>query len=90
MLLEGDAFEEVCRVLARAAGLPPQPIGDLVAVHRAVATLDAVIPAIAAQYLDGAIGSEAAGERLKSDSLVSNTRNMMAVIERQRTRQSIR
>jgi hypothetical protein len=86
LLLEGDAFEEVCRVLARAAGVPPQPIGDLVAVHRAVATLDAVIPAIAEQYLDGAIGSEAAVERMKSESLVSNARNMMAVIERQRTR----
>ena len=86
LLLEGDAFEEVCRVLARAAGVPPQPIGDLVAVHRAVATLDAVIPAIAEQYLDGAIGSEAAVERMKSESLVSNARNMMAVIQRQRTR----
>jgi hypothetical protein len=86
LLLEGDAFGEICRVLARAAGVPPQPIGDLVAVHRAVVTFDALIPAIAAQYLDGAIGSEAAAERLQSESLVLNTRHLMAVIERQRTR----
>ena len=86
LLLEGAAFEEVCRVVAQTAGVPSQPIGDLVAVHRAVATLDAVIPTIAEQYLDGAIGSEAAVERMKSESLVSNARNLMAVIERQRTR----
>ena len=86
LLLEGDAFEEVCQGLARAAGVPPQPIGDLVAVHRAVVTLDALIPAIAEQYLDGAIGSEAAVERMQSESLVSNTRNMLAVVEQQRTR----
>jgi hypothetical protein len=86
LLLEGEAFEEVCRVLARAAGVPPQSIGDLVAIHRAVATLDEVIPGIAEQYLDGAIGSEAAVERMKSESLVSNARDMIAVIERQRTR----
>jgi hypothetical protein len=86
LLLEGDAFEEVCRDVARVVGVPPQPIGDLVAVHRAVATLDGVIPAIAEQYLDGAIGSEAAVERMKSESLASSARNMLAVIERQRTR----
>ena len=86
LLLEGDGFEEVCRVLAPTAGVRPQTIGQLVAVHRAVAGLDAVILAIAQQYLDGAIGSEAAVERLKSESLVSDARHMIAVIERQRTR----
>jgi hypothetical protein len=86
LLLEGDAFEEVCRILVPAAGVRPQTIGELVAVHRAVVRLDAVIPAIAQQYLDGAIGSETAVERLASESLVSDARRMMAVIERQRTR----
>jgi hypothetical protein len=86
LFLEGDGFEEVCRILAPAAGVHPQAIGELVAVHRAVVSLDSVIPAIAQQYLDGAIGNETAVERLKSESLVSDPRHMIAVIERQRTR----
>ena len=86
LLLEGDAFEEVCRVLARAAGSHRNRLATVLPDIGVVATLDAVIPAIAEQYLDGAIGSEAAVERMKSESLVSNARNKMAVIERQRTR----
>lgn len=86
LLLDGDAFAEIGRSLASTAGTRPERIDDLVAVHRAVTALDAVVPAVAQQYLDGILGGEAAAERLTSEALVPDAPQLLAVIERQRTR----
>jgi hypothetical protein len=86
LVLEGGAFEEICRELARMAGASSGTVSDLVAVHRAVMVVEAVIPPIAQAYLDGEIGSDAAADRLSSDALVADARRFLAVIERQRTR----
>ena len=58
LLLEGEAFADICRALGDGAGVPPERAVNLVAVHRAVMTLDAVIPLVAQRYLDGELGSE--------------------------------
>jgi hypothetical protein len=86
LLLEGEAFADICRSLATNAGVRPGSASDLVAVHRAVMALDAVIPAVAQQYLDGEIGGEAAADRLTSEALVPDAKPLLAIIERQRTR----
>ena len=86
LLLEGETFSDICRSLATAAGVPPAGAAALVAVHRAVAVLDAVVPVVAQQYLDGDIGGAAAAERLTTEALVPDARQLLAVIERQRTR----
>lgn len=84
LLLDGAAFAEVCRAVAPTAGARPEGIDTLVAVHRASTALDAVIPAVAQQYLDSAIGSEAAAERLTTEALVPDASQLLAMIERQR------
>jgi hypothetical protein len=86
LLLEASAFDDVCESLAGRAGLPADRVPDLVAVHRALMALDAVIPSVAQQYLDGEIGGDAAAERLSSEALVADASQLLAVIERQRTR----
>src|SRR5262245_48977899 len=68
LLLDGDAFAEVCQSVAVTAGVEQDRVSDLVAVHRSVTALDAVIPAVAQQYLDGEIGGEAAAERLVTEA----------------------
>ena len=86
LLLHGDTFEDVCKELAPVAGVLPVVVADLVAVHRAVAALDILIPSIAQAYLDGEIGSAVAAERLTADALVADGPRFLSVIERQRTR----
>ncbi len=86
LLLDGDAFEDVCRAVALTANVSTRTVADLVAVQRAVAELDVVIPAVAQAYLDGEIGREVAAERLTTNALVPNARQFLSVIERQRTR----
>jgi hypothetical protein len=86
LLLDGEAYEQVCRELAAAAGVSPQTVPELVAVQRGVAALDIAVPKIAQEYLDGEIGSEAAVARLIDDALVANPQQFLGVIERQRTR----
>ena len=86
LMLDGGAFEAMCRELAPVAGGSTEVLPDLVAVHRAITTLDIVIPRVAQAYLDGDIGSDAAADRLTNDALVADGRRFLAVIERQRTR----
>ena len=86
LLLDGDAFAAVCRELAPAAGTPPSAIADLVAVHRAVASLDRVIARVAESYSDHTVNRETAVEQLTEEALVPDATQLLAVIERQRTR----
>jgi hypothetical protein len=86
LLLEGEAFADICRSLAAKAGVGAESASDLVAAHGALTALVAAIPAVAQQYLDGEIGGETAVERLSSDALVPDARELLSVIERQRTR----
>ena len=86
LLLDGDVFAEICRALAPAAGVRPESVTDVVAVHRAVTALDIIVPTIAQQYLDGGISGEAATARLSSEALVPDAQQFLAAIERQRTR----
>jgi hypothetical protein len=86
LLLDGDAFLEVCSSLPREARTPEAAIPDLVAVHRAVAELDESVALVAQAYLDGETGTEAATERLREEALVPEPAALLAVIERQRTR----
>ena len=86
LLLDGDVFAEICRPVARAADVRADTVPGLVAVHRAVAALDALIPGLAQGYLDGEIGSEAAVDRLTADALVANGAGFLLAIEHQRTR----
>jgi hypothetical protein len=86
LLLDGDAFLEVCSSLAREARTPEAAIPELVAVHRAVTALDESVALVAQSYLDGEIGTEAATERLREEALVPEPAALLVVIERQRTR----
>jgi hypothetical protein len=86
LLLDGVAFEEVCREVAQVTGTRSGDVADLVAVHRAVAGLDVAIAATARAYLDGELGSEAAAEQLMARALVLDAQQFLFVIERQRTR----
>lgn len=86
LLLDSDAFEDVCQELAPVAGVQPDDIAAMVAVHRAVSALDIAIAAIAGAYLDGEGGSEAAAEELTTRALVADADRLIFVIERQRTR----
>jgi hypothetical protein len=86
LLLEGDSFAEACHAMAAPAGIAGDTIDTAVAVHRAVAELDATIPTIAEAYLDGAISGELAKERLGAEALVADAAGMLSVIERQRSR----
>ena len=69
-----------------SAGVRTETIADLVAVHRAVATLDQIVPGVAQAYLDGDIWGEAAAERLNTEALVPDGGRLLNAIERQRTR----
>jgi hypothetical protein len=85
LLLDGDAFDDLCREVALVAGMRAEAAPDLVAVHRGVLALDLHVAAIAQAYLDGETGSEEASERLAEAALVSSPRDFLGVIERQRT-----
>jgi hypothetical protein len=86
LLLEGDGFEAACRQVAAAIRVPPRDIAGLVTVHRAVADLDISIVDTARAYLDGEIDTETAVEQLADGALVTNPRQLLFAIERQRTR----
>ncbi|MGQ0736271.1 MAG: hypothetical protein ACT4QD_21780 [Acidobacteriota bacterium] len=85
LLLQGDTFEAIVRELARAFG-GAASVSELIAVHRAVAALDEVIPGIARGYLGGELSSEVATAKLTEEALVADAAQFLFVIERQRTR----
>jgi hypothetical protein len=86
LLLEGGHFEEICAGVASLARVRTDDIADLVAVHRAVISLDLGIATVARMYLDGTLGREAAATRLHENALVLDPGPLLQVIERQRTR----
>jgi hypothetical protein len=86
LLLDGPAFAEVCGAVAAAAGLPSLDWDGLVAVERAVTSLDLVIVVIAQAYLDGTIAGSAAVDALAGRALSIEARSLLAAIERRRTR----
>jgi hypothetical protein len=86
LLLDGVAFENICRELAPVAGVSSRALRDLIEVHRAVTELETCIVSVAQRYLDGAIGSEAAAEQLTTSALVPDAHQFLFTIERQRTR----
>jgi hypothetical protein len=86
LLLDGDGFRAACRDLASAAGTPRSAIDDLVSVQRSVSSLDAAIARVAAAYLDHTVNREAAVEQLTAEALVPDAKQLLALIERQRTR----
>ena len=86
LLLEGEAFHDICADVCRSAGLPARDIERLVALNRAVRSLDLVIAQVAEAYLDGDLTQEAATVRLAAEGLVTDAAAFVGVIERQRTR----
>ena len=86
LLLDGEAFAEVCAALARESRTSTAAVADLVAVHQAVTALDEVVALVAQTYLDGEIGTEAATSRLRDEALAPDAAQLLGVIERQRTR----
>ena len=87
LLLDGDTFARLCRdVLVPAAGVPASSVERLVAIRRALTSLGAAIPPIAAAYLDQGLPSEAAAERLRSEAAVPNPKAFLITIEKPRTR----
>ncbi len=86
LLLEGTAFQEMCAAVCRSLGLPAIDVERLVAIHRAVRSLDLAIAQVAEAYLDGAMTQEAATTRLAAEGLVTDAAAFLGVIERQRTR----
>jgi hypothetical protein len=86
LLLDGAAFEDICRELAPVAGVPAHSVRELVDVYRAVTDLDTAIVGVAQRYLDAELGTEAAAEQLESGALVADARGFLFTIERQRTR----
>jgi hypothetical protein len=86
LLLEGSTFAEICHEVCRLADLPPAALDELVAIRRAMLTLDMAIPGIAEAYLDGTVGQATAAERLEVEGLVADGKSLLQVIERQRTR----
>jgi hypothetical protein len=86
LLLEGEAFTAACRELASASGTALSVIDDLVSVHRAVSSLDLAIARVAEAYSDHTVNRETAVEQLTKDALVPDASQLLAVIERQRTR----
>jgi hypothetical protein len=85
LLLDGDAFVDICRELAPVAGVSPQ-VADEVAVYRAHLVLDGLVPSIARAYLDGELAHDAAIEQLGAAALVPHPAGLLAAIERRRTR----
>lgn len=87
LLLEGDTFARLVRDrVVPVAGTSPGAVARLVAVRRAMTTLGAAIAPIAAAYLDGALGTEAAAGRLREEALLPDADAFLLTIERQRTR----
>jgi hypothetical protein len=86
LLLDGEAFEDICRDLAQLAGTPRGAVSEVVAVHRAVTELDALVVGVARQYLDGELATEDAAEQLAARALVGSPHQFLFTIERQRTR----
>lgn len=86
LLLEGPAFEEACQSVAPVAGTAAGALPDLVAVHRAVTTLDSTIPGIARAYVDGEIAGDEATRQLGADALVTSPNLLLLLIERRRSR----
>ena len=86
LLLDATVFDDVCRDLAKGAGVRSENVGELVAVHRAVAELDLSIGSIARAYLDGELGTEQTAARLAQEALVGEPHQFIFTIERQRTR----
>lgn len=86
LLLHDAAFEDTCRELAATAGVTRRSVSDLVAVHRARASLDLHVVSIGRRYLDGEMSGEDAVEQLAKEALIADPREFLFVIERQRTR----
>jgi hypothetical protein len=86
LLMERGDFAEICSILAKRADLQADDVDDLVAVHRAVTSLDVGIVAIARAYLDGTRTSEATATALRDRALVVDPFPLLQAIERQRTR----
>jgi hypothetical protein len=87
LLLPLEVRERVCAErLLPAAGLPRAAAPRLVRVERLVAALDLEVAHLAADYLDTALGTEAATARLRDDALVLDPPGMLAFVEKQRSR----
>lgn len=78
------------RVLAErllpAAGQRPSLAASLVRIERLVAALDLEVAYVAAEYLDGAMPSADAADRLKHDALLLDPGGMVGFIEKQRSK----
>lgn len=87
LLLPLDVRTRVCAErLLPAAGQRPDDAAQAVQVERLVAALDLEVAHIAADYLDTALGTEAATNRLRDEALVLDPAGMLGFIERQRSR----
>jgi len=87
LLLPLDVRERVCAErLFPAAGLSPGVAPLLVRVERLVAALDLEVAHLAAEYLDTALGTEAATTRLRDEALVLDPPGMLSFVEKQRSR----
>lgn len=87
LLLPPDVRERVCaEVLLPSAGQRPSMAPDLVRIERLVAALDLEVAYVAADYLDGTLGSADAASRLREDALLLDPAGMVSFIEKQRSR----
>jgi hypothetical protein len=87
LLLPLEVRERVCEErLMPAAGQSPRVAARLVRVERLAAALDLEVAHVAADYLDTALGSDAAMTRLRDEALVLDPAGMLSFIERQRSR----
>lgn len=78
------------RVLAErllpAAGQRPSLAAALARIERLVAALDLEVAYVAAEYLDGAMPSVEAADRLKHDALLLDPAGMVGFLEKQRSK----
>lgn len=87
LLLPLAVRERVCaEVLLPVAGQRPEMAANLVRIERLVAALDLEVAYVAADYLDGTLGSADAAARLRDHALLLDPAGMVAFIEKQRSR----
>ncbi|MDP1572265.1 MAG: hypothetical protein Q8L86_19880 [Vicinamibacterales bacterium] len=85
LVLPDDARERVyAEALLPAAGLDPARAADMVAIERLALDMEARIPEILAEYLDGRVSGEQAIEQLAEQTLVADPRAFLPFAERQR------
>lgn len=86
-----DRRIEIYRTHLRPLLPPParptdEDVARLVEVEEALQALEPLIGDVAAAYLDGTIGTEAALDRLRDEALVADADEMLRFIEQRRTR----